>query len=157
MSCVDQEIFYDTMNDAYIKFKQKKEEDGEWDIDTDIEDLKSSTFNKKLLFQGNNENEFTKSVYIEDKYIQSKGKVFSKEELISTINELTDGKRNDVWHSMVLDEFDSYSEQTIVEIKENYGEPDLTNATTEEQKEKIITQHNEKIAIAVNHANEKLR
>ena len=157
MSCDDQEIFYDTMNDAYIKFKQKKEEDGEWDIDTDIEDLKSSTFNKKLLFQGNNENEFTKSVYIEDKYIQSKGKVFSKEELISTINELTDGKRNDVWHSMVLDEFDSYSEQTIVEIKENYGEPDLTNATTEEQKEKIITQHNEKIAIAVNHANEKLR
>jgi hypothetical protein len=157
MTCVEQELFYDEMNSAYTKLKAKKVEEDEWDIDADIEDLKSSTLNKKLMFQGNNENEFTKSVYIEDKFIQSKGKVYTKEELNNAINELLEGKRNDIWHNMILDEFDNYSENTILEIKESYGEPDLSNATTEEQKEKAIAQHNEKISNAVNHANDRLR
>lgn len=156
MTCSEQEYFYDQMNAYYIDVKNNKIEQGEWDIDSDIEDLKSSTFNKKMLLLGNNQNEFTKSVYIEDKFVQSKGRPYTKEELVNAVNEYCNGKNIDSWHSDLLDEFDAYSDKLIKDIKESYGEPDLTNATTEEQKEAIIVAHNEKISIAVAHANEKL-
>lgn len=157
MTCDEQEVFYDQMNASYIVVKNAKEEEGEWDIDTDIEDLRSSTFNKKLLLLGNNQNEFTKSVYIEDKFVQSKGKPYTKEELNNAVNEYCGGKSIDAWHSDMLDEFDDYSNKSIEDIRASYGEPDLENATTEEQKEAIILAHNEKISLAISHANEKFR
>jgi len=157
MTCEEQEIFYDQMNASYIVVKTAKEEVSEWDIDSDIEDLKSSTFNKKLLLLGNNKNEFTKSVYIEDKFVQSKGKPYTKEELNNAVNEYCGGKSIDAWHSDMLDEFNAYSDKSIENIKASYGEPDLENATTEEQKEAIILAHNEKISVAVSHANERFR
>jgi hypothetical protein len=157
MSCKDQEEFYDQMNAAYKVVKDTKVEEDEWDVDADIEDLRSSTYNKKLLLLGNNENEFTKSVYIEDKFVQSKGKPYTKEELNDAVNKYCGGKNIDAWHSDLLDEFDEYSDKSIEEIRLSYGEPNFENASTEEQREVVVATHNEKISIAVSHANERFR
>jgi len=99
LPCQMQEDFYNEMNTAYVEVKKKLIEADEWDLETNIEDLKASTINKKILYLGNNENQFTKSVYAEDKFVTSKGKPYTKEELIETIEILAGGKNYKEKHS----------------------------------------------------------
>lgn len=145
LPCADQEDFYNRMNSNYIKLKNRLIEADEWDLDTTIEDLKTSTLNKKILYQGNDDNEFTKSVYIEDKYITPKGKPYTKEELEDRIIELAKTKDLTKYHNDLLDEFDAYMSAEIDKMVLSLGDADISNATTEEEKVEIIEAHKEMV------------
>ena len=142
--CLDQEVFYNQMNEKYIAHKLFLEENGEWDLDTSIEDLKTSTRNKKAIYIGNNENEFTKSVYIEDKFVTPKGKPYTKEELYERMDFLANpyGGNYTKFHDNLIQTFSAYSESTIKALKESYGDADTSMAESEEEIEDIVNDHN---------------
>lgn len=156
LPCITQEKFYNGMNAAYSKFKKEKEEAGEWDLETSIENLNASTFNKKVLFYGNDKNEFTKSVYIEDKWVTPKKKPYSKEEVQNKIEELCKGKSPIEYHNLLMDDFELYGNKILADVREYYGEPDTSNAKDEEEAKEIIKEHKLKVEIAIESNKEKL-
>lgn len=142
----NQEEFYDKMNTYYKVLMDRLKEAEEWDLETTIEDLKSSTMNKKVAFHGNNNNEFTKSVYIEDKHITSRGKPYTKEEVLPTIISLAENENYKESYSKMIDEFDAYVEKEIEEIVEEEEAKliiKLENAETKEEAEEIKKDHEE--------------
>lgn len=147
IACLDQEVFYNEMNEKYIAHKLFLEESGEWDLDTSIEDLRTSTRNKKAVYIGNNENEFTKSVYIEDKFVTPKGKPYSKEELIERMDFLSNpyGGNYNKFHDNLLEDYDAYSNSILTKLKESYGDADTSMAETEEEIQEIVDDHNEMV------------
>lgn len=145
----NQEEFYNLMNANYVKLKKRLEEAGEWDLETAIEDLKTSTLNKRKLFEGNNKNEFTKSVYIEDKYTTPKGKPLTKEELNDRMEELNYGKDYTKYFNQVIDEYDTVIDKKVADIKSSFGDPDTTNAKSKAEKDKIIAEHKDIVDSAI--------
>lgn len=137
----NQEEFYDKMNTYYKVVMDRLIEAEEFDLETTIENLKSSTMNKKVVFHGNNANEFTKSVYIEDKHITSKGKPFTKAEVLENVIELAKDEKYMESHYRMIDEFDTYVEEELKKIVEDFGEADVSNAQTKEEAEEIKEEH----------------
>jgi hypothetical protein len=147
--CTDQEIFYNEMNELYVREKDRLVNSGEWDLDTSIEDLKSFTRNKKTVYIGSNENEFTKSVYIEDKFVSPRGVPYTKDELLERMNTLSMPYGSDYgkFHSALLEDYDAYSDSVLVAIKEKEGEADLTDLTDEEEIQEAIDDHNTRVEL----------
>lgn len=142
----NQEEFYDKMNTYYKVLMDRLIEAEEWDLETTIEDLKSSTMNKKVAYHGNNSNEFTKSVYIEDKHITSRGKPYSKEEVMKNVISLAQDENFQESHRKMVDEFDTYVESEIAGIIEDENVKllvKLENAQTQEEKDEITKDHEE--------------
>lgn len=156
LPCEMQEEFYNDMNAAYSLLKADLIEKDEWDLETNIEDLKSSTINKKVIYIGNNENEFTKSVYAEDKFVNSKGKPYTKEEVSLAIEKLSGSKYHTEKHNQLKEEFRIHMENKLMEIRNSYGDADLSNAVTEEEIEKAIENHNIKVEAGVRREEDKL-
>ena len=136
--CKDQEDFYNRMNAYYVGIMEKKKAADEWDIDTTTENLKSSVKNALVLYAGNEKNQFTKSVFIADNFVAAKGKPFTKDELHDAQIEMAGTK-------------------DLMDFKESLGEPDLSNAKTEEEKEKIIATHKRIVDEKVQNAELKLK
>lgn len=137
----NQEEFYDKMNTYYKVVMDRLIEAEEFDLETTIENLKSSTMNKKVVFHGNNSNEFTKSVYVEDKYITAKGKPYSKAEVLENVIELAQDEKYMESHFRMIDEFDTYVDEELQKIVTEFGEADVSNAKTEEEAEEIKEEH----------------
>ncbi len=143
--CVEQEEFYNAINIAYVDYKNMLIEQDEYDLETSVEDLQASTLNKKVLYKGVDTNEFTKSVYIEDKYVTPKGVPYTLEELNEKMNELCGGTDHKKYHNDLLDEFIKYTEDKAKQIVEYFGNPDYSNAHTEEQKAAVKQAHDKKV------------
>lgn len=156
--CIDQEVFYNEMNDKYIVHKNFLEENGEWDLDTSIEDLRTSTRNKKAIYIGNNENEFTKSVYIEDKFVTPKGKPYTKEELFERMDFLSSpfGGNYTKYHDNLLEDYDAYTNSILTKLKESYGDADTSLAETEEEIQEIVNEHTDMVERRVANRKEEL-
>lgn len=146
LPCIDQERFYNDMNVFYSVLKKQKEEAGEWDLETTIEDIKTSTINKKVLFVGLNTNEFSKSVYIEDKFATPRGVPLENKEALKQAEVALAGTDDfTLFHNNLIDEFDSDSKKLREEIIVNHGEPDFSNAKTKEEREEVQQEHEQKL------------
>lgn len=156
MPCQDQEQFYNDMNIYYSKMKAALIEADEWDLDSSIEDLKSAIQNKKLLYVGNNDNEFTKSVYIEDKYVTPKGQPYTKEELEDAMIEMAGTNDHKTYYRDFVIQFNLYKSDKIKELTTAHGQPNYEGCKTEEEKEKVKEKHETKLAESLAKANSKL-
>jgi hypothetical protein len=152
----NQEDFYNKMNDYYIKLKTRLIKADEWDLETSTEDLNASTLNKKKLFEGNNKNEFTKSVYIEDKFVTPKGKPYTKEELYDVMVELSLGKDFNKFHNDIILDYELYTNNKLEDYKQSFGDADVSNAKTKEEKETIRQEHKELVDSALSELSFKL-
>ena len=147
LPCFDQERFYNDMNQFYSVLKKQKEEAGEWDLETTIEDIKTSTENKKVLFVGLNTNEFSKSVYIEDKYATPRGVPFENKEVLKAAEVMLAGTDDfTLFHNNLIDDFDADALRLRNEIITGFGEPDFSNAKTPEEREIVAKEHADKLA-----------
>jgi hypothetical protein len=144
-TCDKQKKIYNDLNEMYSTLKKQKIEDNDWDLDTQIEDLNAATRNKKVMYFGTDTNEFSKSVFIEDKYITPKGVPYTKDELEEEMIKLAGTKKYTEAHADILEEFDSYVKAQLEEIVIIQGEADISNAETDEEKEEIIRLHKEKV------------
>ena len=146
LMCADQERFYDELNEQFISLKKEKVENQEWDLETSMDDLNASTENKKYLYIGNDENEFTKSVFIEDKFSNPKSKPMkSLVEVNSRMVKLADGEDNFTKRQNdLLIDFEKYKKEEREELLMSLGTPD-TEGKTEAQKAKILLDFKEKL------------
>lgn len=156
MPCKDQEDFYNEVNTRYVNYKEYLVDKGEWDLETNIETLDASIRNKRVLFYGNDYNEFTKSVYIEDKYVNPKGVPFTKEEVLEEIASKLQGKTEVEYHADLLEQFDEYAKENVLELIKYYGEADVSQAENEEEAEKIREEHQLKVDGHVEHLKDKM-
>lgn len=156
--CNDQEIFFNEMNEIYSSEKKRLIDAGEWDLDTSIEDLKSFTRNKKAVYIGDNKNEFTKSVFIEDKFVSPKGVPFTKDEMIERMDFFAKpyGNDYDKFHSNLLDNYDAYSDSILEGIRQKEGQADTSELTTEEEIQEAIEEHNERVATKIKNKKQEL-
>lgn len=154
--CALQERFYDQMNARYSKYKADLIKRDEWELGGNVEMLNSSTINKKRLFAGNDKNEFTKSVYIEDKFITASGHPFTSEELKDKMDELSGGEKYHVFHQNLLKEYDTYIQETLINVQKAFGEPKIENAKTPEEIALIEEEHAQVVSNALELAATKL-
>jgi hypothetical protein len=158
--CTEQERFYDGINEVYSTFKKEKVEAKEWDLETSVEDLNASTRNKKILYMGNDKNQFTKSVYIEDKYVNPRGKPYkNRAEVEKRMITLADGNNNFTkFQNELISDFEKYKKEEREELLLGYGEPKiadikeaqakaLESAENEEEKAKINAKYEAKIVV----------
>jgi hypothetical protein len=145
LPCIDQEEFYNEVNTRYVNYKEYLVEKGEWDLDTSIQILDAAIRNKRVLFYGSEVNEFTKSVYIEDKWVNPKGVPFTKEEVLDEIAKKLNGKSENEFHSDLLEQFDTYAREGVAALREQLGEADVSQAESEEEAEKIREDHRLKV------------
>ncbi|MEI7960782.1 MAG: strawberry notch C-terminal domain-containing protein [archaeon] len=138
LPCVEQEKFYNGMNSMYTSLMNSLKANDEWDLETTIEDLKSSTMNKKVLYEGSSKNEFTKSVYIEDKFVTSKGIPYTKEQLKERMDFLAQKKDYTDFHNELNEEFEEHAKDKMKKLRESFGKPDTSVATTQEEKDQIV-------------------
>jgi hypothetical protein len=156
MACTDQEDFYNEINTRYVNYKSYLVDKGEWDLETNIETLDASIRNKRVLFYGNDYNEFTKSVYIEDKFINPKGVPFTKEEVLDEISQKLNGKTEMEYHADLLEDFDNYAREQVDELIKYYGEADVSQAENEEEAERIRYAHQVKVEGNVENLKDKM-
>ena len=155
-SSEEQLEFFNVMNELYTAYKQDLENRGEFDIEISLDDLKASVLNKKILFAGTDTNRFTQSVFIEDKYITPKTKPLSKKELERRINEQLNGDDAQDYMRKLLDEFYEYEKNQINEAENAYPTPDVSDVEDEQEKQRILEEHEIKVAELVNKTKEKL-
>lgn len=156
LPCLDQERFYNDMNSFYSILKKQKEEAGEWDLETTIEDIKTSTINKKVLFVGLNTNEFSKSVYIEDKFATPRGIPFEDKEALKYAEVILAGTDDFTsYHNDLIDQFDADTKRVREEIIVAHGEPDYSNAKTPEEREEVRKEHELRLAEVLEKADDR--
>jgi hypothetical protein len=155
MACQDQEDFYNDVNAKYVSQKQYLIDKGEWDLDTNIELLDAAIRNKRVVFYGNDYNEFTKSVFIEDKWVNPKGVPFTKEEILEELAKKLGGKTTTEYQADLIQDFNEYALKEVEDLIAYYGEANVENKSAEEA-EKIRQEHKERVDGHVEHMKDKL-
>lgn len=156
LPCSDQEEFYNEVNSRYINYKEYLQEKGDWDLETNIQILDAAIRNKRVLFFGSETNEFTKSVYIEDKWVNPKGVPFTKEEVLEEISKKLNGKTERDFHADLLEDFDNYAKEGVAALREQLGEADVSQAESEEEAERIREEHRLNVEGKIDHYKDSL-
>jgi hypothetical protein len=144
----EQEYFYNTINALYI---QKKENLGnDFDLETNIVDLKASIKTRVLVSKGLNTNPFNTSVYEEDDYVLAEDKPYNKEKVDSLVAELAKGQDADQFYeNFIADYKKHYAEVTIRETIDSIQVPDYESAKDEMEKMKMEAEYNLKVKSAL--------
>lgn len=106
--CANQEFFYDQLNRLYADMRIEKVKNGEWDLDSSIINYKASEKNKAILFNDTGENAFKAPVYIQDVYVTSQSKPYSKEDVLSAEDRYAKGKKHNQFHQDFLSDLEIY-------------------------------------------------
>lgn len=155
-SSEDQLEFFNVMNELYTAYKADLENRGEFDIEVSLDDLKASVLNKRILFSGSDRNKFTQSVFIEDKYITPKTKPLTKKELERRIAEQLKGEEPQDYMRKLMDEFYEYEKKQIQEAETAHPAPDVSEVEDEDERKRILEEHDIKVAELVAKTKEKL-
>ena len=144
----EQEYFYNTINALYI---QKKENLGaDFDLETNIVDLKASIKTRVLISKGLNTNPFNTSVYEEDDYVLADDKPYELEKVNDLVLEYAKGQDPDQFYEDFLADYKKhYQEVSIRETIESIKVPDYESAVDEMDKMKMEAEYNLKIKSAL--------
>ena len=132
----EQEYFYNTINALYI---QKKENLGaDFDLETNIVDLKASIKTRVLVSKGLNTNPFNTSVYEEDDYALAEDKPYELDKVNDLVLEYSKGQDPDQFYEDFLADYKKHhKEVTIKETIESIKMPDYESARDEMEKMKM--------------------
>jgi len=144
----EQEYFYNTINALYI---QKKENLGaDFDLETNIVDLKASIKTRVLVSKGLNTNPFNTSVYEEDDYALAEDKPYELDKVNDLVLEYSKGQDPDQFYEdFVADYKKHHKEVTIKETIESIKMPDYESARDEMEKMKMEAEYNLKVKSAL--------
>jgi len=150
-----QEKFYNIINELYAALKKKKEDDNEYDLETNIVDLKAQIKTRVVVNKGQNTSPFNTSVYEEDDYVLSQDKPYNRDKVESLIKELSKGKvgkeADDFYDDFVTD----YKNNFLLHIKdvENAVKvPDYDSAKDDMQRMQLEAEYDLKVRDAISKA-----
>ncbi|HMZ95319.1 MAG TPA: strawberry notch C-terminal domain-containing protein, partial [Chitinophagales bacterium] len=81
--CDDQEEFYDKMNTIYDTVVEEEKNQGTYQLELDIEDLKASLRSRVVRQMNFGSTEFAKPLFMEDKYCLDRRRAWSKDKVTS--------------------------------------------------------------------------
>ena len=144
----NQAMFYDIINQLYIAEKKRLIEAKDWDLETDVEDLQASPYQRLTKMQGDDSNPFKASVYEEDYHINKERIFLTKDEVEDLMANLYDGKKPDVWEGELINDYTQYMDKVYIpKMIAEIEEPDLTGELTDEEKQEILLQHEMNIEV----------
>ena len=106
--CDRQEFFYDQLNRLYGDKRIEMMANNEWDLDSSIINYKASEKNKAILYNDTGENAFKSPVYIQDVYVTSQSKPYTKEEVFAVMDRYAKGKKHMQFHADFVAELEKY-------------------------------------------------
>lgn len=149
----EQEYFYNTINALYTKLKEQKIEAGEYDLETNIIDLKASIKTRAMVSKGLNTNPFNSSVYEEDDYALAEEKPYTKEKVEDLLRELAGNKDpQEVYEEFLSDYIKHFKEIHLEEVKKSIKQPDYSLAKNPEDRIEMEAEYNLRVDTAVNRA-----
>ncbi len=135
-----QEDFYDQMNQKYREIVEKHKEMGDYQLEIETENLKAALKARAVVGLGEGSTEFSKPLFLEDKYTLEQRKTLTKEKIAAKVAELCEGKRPDKWHEDFLDsfrqEYDRYIESVLGKRRE--GAPDRAKYPDDESYDEAL-------------------
>ena len=100
-----QEDYYDQMNSGYRQVVAKHKEAGTFRLEIDTENYKAALKARAVVALGQGDTEFSKPLFLEDKYTLEQRKTLTKEKIASKVAELCGGERPDKWHEDLISDF----------------------------------------------------
>lgn len=147
----EQEYFYNTINQLYIKKKEDKGD--EFDLETNIVDLKAQIKTRVMISKGLNTNPFNTSVYEEDDYALAQDKPYTKEKVEDLIRELAQNKDADEFYDEFLEDYKKHFREIHLEdVRKSVKEPDYSLAENEEDRIEMEAEYQIRIDNAINRA-----
>lgn len=142
----EQEYFYNSINALYVDLENKLKESGEYDLETNIIDLKASIKTRLLVSKGGDTNPFDAPVYIEDDYVLAEDKPYSKDKVEGLVLSLAGGKEPDAAYlDFVSDYKKHYAEHVVAEVKDSILVPDYSLAKDEMERMKMEAEYDLKV------------
>lgn len=122
--CDFQEEFYDKMNATYRTIVERHMNDGTYQLEIEIEDLKSSVKNRSVLQIGSGKSEFSKPLFIEDRFTLARKKTFTKEKIEEMMSKMANGQPLFDYHRSLVEDFISEYDTYISTVMTNvFKEP----------------------------------
>ena len=147
----EQEYFYNTLNALYTKLKEQKIESGEYDLETNIVDMKAAIKTRVMISKGLNTNPFNTSVYEEDDYALVDEKPYIKEKVQDLVRELAENKDPDEFYQDFLTDYKKHFKEVHLEyVKKSIKEPDYSLAKNEQDKIEMEAEYQLKVDNAAN-------
>jgi hypothetical protein len=149
----EQEYFYNTINALYTKLKEQKIESGEYDLETNIIDLKAAIKTRVMISKGLNTNPFNTSVYEEDDYALAEEKPYIKEKVEDMVRELAENKDPDEFYQNFLTDYKKHFKEVHLEdVKKSIKEPDYSLAKNEQDRIEMEAEYQLRVDNSVNRA-----
>ena len=149
----EQEYFYNTINALYTKLKEQKIESGEYDLETNIVDLRAAIKTRVMISKGLNTNPFNTSVYEEDDYALAEEKPYVKEKVEDLVRELAENKDPDEFYEAFLTDYKKHFREVHLEdVKKSIKEPDYSFAKSEADRIEMEAEYQLRVDTAVNRA-----
>jgi hypothetical protein len=147
----EQEYFYNTINALYTKLKEDKGDD--FDLETNIVDLKAAIKTRVMISKGLDTNPFNTSVYEEDDYALAEEKPYINEKVQDLVRELAENKDADEFYQEFLADYKKHFREIHLEdVKKSIKEPDYNLAKNEEDRIEMEAEYQLRIDNAINRA-----
>lgn len=149
----EQEYFYNTVNALYIAKKKQLIEEGQYDLETNIVDLKASIKTRVMVSKGQNTNAFNSSVYEEDDYVLAEDKPLTKDKVEDLVRELAKGQDPDEYYEAFLTDYKNhFKNERLKEVAEAVSVPDYSLAKNEQDKLEMEAEYNMRVQNALSRA-----
>jgi len=143
----EQEYFYNTINALYIQTKEKYGAD--FDLETNISDLKAAIKTRLVVNKGENTNPFNTSVYEEDDYVLAEEKPYTAEKVEELVLSLAGGKDAEENFLEFLEDYDKhFKEVHLKEVEESVSKPDYKEAKDKEEKKEMEAEYELRVRAA---------
>ena len=143
----EQEYFYNTINALYIQLKEKY--GTEFDLETNISDLKAAIRTRVVVSKGENTNPFNTSVYEEDDYVLSEEKPYNKEKVEELVLSLSGGKDPEEVFNEFLEDYEKhFKEVHLKEVEEAVTKPNYKDAKDKEEKKEMEAEYELRVRAA---------
>ena len=143
----EQEYFYNTINALYIQLKEKY--GTEFDLETNIVDLKAAIRTRVVVSKGENTNPFNTSVYEEDDYVLAEEKPYTREKVEELVLSLSGGKDPEENFMEFLEDYENhFKEVHLKEVEESVTKPNYKDAKDKEEKKEMEAEYELRVRAA---------
>jgi hypothetical protein len=155
--CKVQEDFYDAMNVIYKTVVNEHDQAGTYQLELDTEDLRASVRTRVVRQMNNGKTEFSKPLFVEDKYCLERKRLWSKEKVDSEITRMAKRfyeERDDSYasitkfHNDLLEDFEVRFDGFINAQLDQYRitkEPQREDYSNEEDYNEELTKYNSSV------------
>ena len=151
--CKEQEVFYDTINSAYISKTDELKDKHVYDLETNLMDLRASIKTRVLVQKGEDTNPFNSSVYEEEDYVLADDTPYEKQKVEDLVLELAKNEDPETFYNSFVEDYKSHFKKvTLKEIRESIVVPDYDLAKDKQEVKELKDDYEVRVVNAIENA-----